>query len=88
MLLIAKYLSKSSGGSVELEETEGNYLRHTEILPLQQWSCFQGGLEFAEHFPTMEFKEMDPNRFENVLKPLPEGDRKTRIRDVLVPSRG
>jgi hypothetical protein len=29
---------------------------------------------------------MDPNRFENVLKPLPEGDRKTRIRDVLRPS--
>jgi hypothetical protein len=31
--------------------------------------------------------EMDPNRFENLLKPLVEGGQKTRIRDVLVPSR-
>jgi hypothetical protein len=31
--------------------------------------------------------EMDPNRFEKVLEPLPEGHRKTRIRDVLVHSR-
>jgi hypothetical protein len=28
--------------------------------------------------------EMDPNRFESVLEPLPEGDRKTRIRAVLL----
>jgi hypothetical protein len=28
--------------------------------------------------------EMDPNRFESVLEPLPEGDRKTRIREALL----
>jgi hypothetical protein len=27
---------------------------------------------------------MDPNRFEKVLAPLPEGDRKTRIREALL----
>jgi hypothetical protein len=28
--------------------------------------------------------EMDPKRFESVLEPLPEGDRKTRIREALL----
>jgi hypothetical protein len=31
-----------------------------------------------------EVEEMDPNRFENVLEPLPEGPRKKRIREVLL----
>jgi hypothetical protein len=31
-----------------------------------------------------EVEEMDPNRFENLLKPLVEGRQKTRIREALL----
>jgi hypothetical protein len=54
-----------------------NHLQFVSLQDCEEFFCWS--LELL-----IQGMEMDPNRFESVLEPLPEGHRKTRIREALL----